>query len=329
MPKHISLETARTQLRTRARLIENGWQQRDIERAVASGEIRRLQPNRYVKGALWSDLWPESRHLLDVAAAHAEMRGGGAAFSYESAGVLHGVPLYRHVPRSIHVTLPQGARASSRSGLMRHRDALPDADVCVVDGIRCTTLERTTFDAVRVLSREASVAFADAALRAVTVSPNAYDLAAADEWKGRMLERVAQSKGIRGVRQAEQVIRFADGRAQLPGESVSRLQLARLGFSRFELQVPVPGPHGREYRVDIGLEEVPAFFEFDGEGKYLDEALRSGRSIEEVLLDEKRREDWIRGTTRRHLIRAEDAHIVTSEALAARLGAFGFSLPRH
>lgn len=34
---------------------------------------------------------------------------------------------------------------------------------------------------------------------------------------------------------------FADGRAQLPGESVSRLYLDDLGFARPRLQVPFDG----------------------------------------------------------------------------------------
>ncbi len=32
------------------------------------------------------------------------------------------------------------------------------------------------------------------------------------------------------------------------------------------------------YYVDFGMDEVGSFGEFDGKGKYLDEAMRSGRS---------------------------------------------------
>ncbi len=327
MLRHITFDQALASTRTRAQLREIGWNWRDIERALASGEVRRLQRNRYVKESLWRELWPESRHLLEVAAAEAEMRDGSAVAAYESAGVVHGLPLYRHIPTAVHLTLPDDARASSRAGLMRHRDALPDVDVEERDGILCTTLERTTFDVVRVLSREASVAFADAALRRVAMTDDDYDFVAAEEWRALMLERIARASGVRGVRQAAEVIRFADGRAELPGESVTRLQLARLGFVRLELQVPVPSPAGRDYHLDLDLEEVETFVEFDGQGKYLDEALRSGRSLEEVLLDEKRREDWIRGITQQRFVRVESPHILTPDALAARLTAFSIPLP--
>jgi hypothetical protein len=327
MPKHITLEAARAAVRTRARLTENGWRQRDIERAVAAGEVRRLQQNRYVKGSLWADLWPESRHLLEVAAAHAEMRDGGAVLSYVSAGVLHGMPLYRHVPDAVHVTLPEGARASSRTGLMRHREPLAETDVETVSGIRCTTLERTAFDVARLLDHEAAVAFADAALRYAAMGRDGYDEHAAAGWRERMLERLAFSKGKRGVRQAERVVMFADGRAELPGESVTRVQLARLGFTAFSLQVRVRAPNDGEYRVDLGLDEADAFVEFDGQAKYLDEALRSGRTLEAVILDEKRREDWIRGVTGRRFIRVEDAHLRSTGSLARRLTDCGIPLP--
>ena len=301
--------------------------EREIARALQAGELRKLQRNRYVAAAVWDDLWPESRHLVELSAAAAEMRTRNGVASYDSAGALRTLPFYRHVPTAVHVTLGRGSGMSSRPGLRRHHDLLPEADIETVFGIRCTSLERTTFDMVRTLSLEAAVAAADAALRQVALGEDGYDEIAAEAWRDRMLERCHGSKGARGVRQAQQVIRFADGRSESPGEAVSRLQLARLGFRRLRLQVPVPAPSGKDYVVDIEIEEVRTFFEFDGQNKYLDEAMRSGRSLEQVLLDEKRREDWIRGTTQRRLVRVESVHIVTPAALAKRLAAFGITPP--
>ena len=78
-----------------------------------------------------------------------------------------------------------------------------------------------------------------------------------------------------------------------------------------QLQVPVAGPTGQTYFVDFGLAEVRAFGEFDGKDKYLDVALRRGAPLEQVLLEEKRREDWIRGTTQWRFARWEDEHSAT------------------
>ncbi|QIG39836.1 hypothetical protein G5T42_10360 [Microbacterium sp. 4R-513] len=289
--------------------------------------MRRLQRNRYVLQSLWDQLWPESRHLLEVVAVHSEMREGGGVQSYVSAGAAHGLPLYRCTPARVHATFPPTARSTSRPGLFRHCEPLPEEDVEVRDGIPCTTLARTTSDVVRVVGRDTAVAFADAALRRVSVVGRRYDSAAAEQWRAGMLERIARARGARGIRQAEEVIRFADGRAELPGESVTRLQLARLGWTRFELQVPIAAPGGGEYFVDLEIEDARTFVEFDGQGKYLDESMRSGRSLDQVVLDEKRREDWIRGVTQKRLVRVEGPHIETTEALAARLAGFGILLP--
>lgn len=118
-----------------------------------------------------------------------------------------------------------------------------------------------------------------------------------------------------------------DGRSELPLESVTKLQLRRLGFVQPDVQVRVPGPGGSDYWMDIGLREADAFYECDGEAKYTDEALRSGRTVERVLLDEKQREDWVRGTTGKRVVRGGSAHAATPAALAARLTSFGIPLP--
>jgi len=303
--------------------------ERQIAGAVRDGELRRLQRNRFVAMAVWEDLWPESRHLIELSAAAAEMRLGGGVASHESAGALHELPFYRHIPDAVHLTLPAGKGMSSRPGLRRHRDQLPEEDIDTVSGIRCTSLERTAFDLARTLRPEAALVAADAALRRTASGADGYDEGVAQAWRERMLERCARSRGARGIRQAERAVRFADGRSESPGESVSRLQLSRLGFRRLRLQAPVPGPAGTDYRVDLEIEDVHTFFEFDGQGKYVEEAMRSGRTLEQVLLDEKRREDWIRGTTHKRMVRAESPHILTPATLARRLAAFGVRPPER
>jgi len=327
MRRHISFADASTAVRSRSQLRSGGMSERDVGRALDDGRLRKLQRNRFVAAALWDELWPESRHLIELSAAAAEMRAGNGVASHESAAALRNLPFYRHVPDAVHLTLPSGSRMSSRRGLQRHGDRLSEEDVEVLSGIRCTSLERTTFDLVRTLAPEAAVAVADAALRQVAMRADEYDERAAAQWRERMRDRCARSTGVRGIRQAQKVIDFADGRSESPGESVGRLQLSRLGFRRLRLQVAVAGPAGQRYSVDIGIDDVRTFFEFDGQGKYLEEAMRSGQTLEQVLLDEKRREDWIRGTTQWRLVRAESSHIVTPAALAARLDAFGVRAP--
>ncbi|MBW9092401.1 hypothetical protein JNB62_01755 [Microbacterium jejuense] len=328
MPRHVSIEQAKAVVLTRERLDRERWKDREIAAALADGTLLRLQRNRYVLDADWADLWPESRHRVEVAAVCGEMGDGGGVIARESAAVIWDLPLYRHTPGAVHVVAPRGQHSHSRVGLQRHTEALPEADTTVRGDIRVTTLERTVLDVARTLPLEAAVAAADAALRQIAFIGGQYDIDAAEAWREGMRARAARATGSRGVRQAIAVIEFADGRAESPIESVGRVQLWRLGFVRVRLQVPVAGPNGKDLHVDLEIEDVESFLEIDGRSKYEDEALRSGRTIEQVVLDEKRREDWIRGTTQKRVVRAEEAHVATADALRRRLAAFGIRSPR-
>lgn len=208
---------------------------------------------------------------------------------------------------------------------MRHAIALDPADVVVRHGVRCTSLTRTVFDIARTLRSEAAIAVGDAALRLVSVAGHEVDLDAAEAWREE-LSALCEA-GLRGVRRARWVSEFADGRAQLPGESISRLHLHRLGFRDVALQVPIEGATGARYFADFGFPRSRAFGEFDGEGKYLEPDLRAAPTAVDAVLAEKRREDDIRGVTGWRVVRWGGAHIRSAEHLGARLATFGVHPP--
>ncbi|MEN2738210.1 hypothetical protein ABCS02_10480 [Microbacterium sp. X-17] len=322
MAHEITIAEAGRVLRRRTELVQAGWSERELTRAEEDRRLIRVRRSWFVESEVWGDLWPEGRHLLDVVAA-AEEAVGGYVFSYASAAAVWGLPLYRWRFDRVHVTGLRGLRASGSSRLIRHEDRLDENDVELVGGLRCTSLERTVFDLVRAASLEAGVSAADAALGRVAVTGRVQADDLADGWRERMRERAVQAGAVRGVKQLRWVIGFADGRAELPGESVSRLQLYRLGFATPRLQIPVSGPGTPEYWIDLGLDDVDCWMEFDGEGKYRDEALRSGRSLEDVLLAEKRREDTVRGLTGRRFVRMESRHLRSPSEFGRRLASFG------
>lgn len=288
--------------------------------------LRQLRRGWYIEQEQWGRMYAEDRHRVEVNAAACDARGP-IVMSHTSAAVLWGLPLYRTSPKNVHETSVSGQRVSSSIKVARHVAPLPLADLAVVDGIRCTSLARTVFDLARTMGREAAVSVADAAERMVALRGREWDLDAVDSWRAGMAQRLDGASGARGIRQARWVAEFADGHAQLPGESVSRVHLHRLGFAKPQLQVEFDAPDGGSYFIDFGLADVRAFGEFDGETKYRDEALRSGLSLEDVLLAEKQREDWIRGRSQWRMARWGTKNIGTTNDLAVRLASFGIHAP--
>ncbi|KUG57880.1 hypothetical protein [Nesterenkonia jeotgali] len=131
---------------------------------------------------------------------------------------------------------------------------------------------------------------------------------------------------------------FADARAESPAESVSRALIHQLGFAAPALQVWIATDIGDE-RVDFewvlqassrsGASRPRRIVgEFDGRGKYFDEALLQGRSAKEVHYAEKLREDALRRTGR-DVVRWGWSDLARPEILAARLALAGVPRARE
>lgn len=306
----------------------NGVSRTRLQHAVRSGELVVVHRGWYVAAETWNGWHTEARHAAKAIAVVRSMRGGDVVLSHTSAAVSFGWPLYRFSPARVHVT---GAHTSgslkASASVARHASDIGD-EVIEVNGIRLTGRARTIADLVGRLPLTTAVALADAALRhsAWTGGSHPYDESAADAWREEVRARAPLQRGARGSVQAQWVVSFADGRAQLPGESVSRLYLHQLGFAPPRLQVRIP--HGSTYyEVDFGLDDVELWAEFDGVGKYTDpEMLRDATTAETVMI-EKQREDEIRGTTRRGMIRWGSPHIRTLEAFRKRLAMFQVFAP--
>lgn len=240
-------------------------------------------------------------------------------FAGRTAAAIHGLPLLTDDGLT-HIVSP-ASRPGSGYEIVRHRGQLGDGDLTEVRGVMCTSLPRTIADIARTEPRELAVSVADAGLRHTAFrSPGAYDVAAAEVL--REAARATLLPHSVGRAKARRVLDFADGRAQLPGESISRIRLVELGFAVPSLQVPVKGPRGRMYWVDFGLDDMEAWGEFDGRTKY-HESASERRSPADIVAEEKRREDWIRGVTKRPVVRWGWADITDAATLGRRLAAFG------
>lgn len=321
----MSVAEASRWLFSRSQLEQSGTTSRAITQHVRHGRLHRVDHAWYVDGASWRTWSVEDQHLIRVIAAHRRRADSACVFSHHSAAVLWDLPLARVDPARVHVS-GAGTNGHVQHGgpaLSRHEVVVAETAMSERGGFRCTSLERTVADLLRCSSEETGVAALDAALRQIAWDDDGrvYD----EERAGSFLAEVGAQlpKGGRGVRRARAMLAIGDGRAQLPGESISRLYLLRLGFARPRLQVPVAGPDGRRFFVDFGLDDVQVWGEFDGRAKYDDPTLRpvdaTGR---DVLRAEKEREDWIRGTTGRRLVRWGGRDIRDADTFAARLAAF-------
>lgn len=314
---------AQSLLTSRETVVRRGGSGGKLAAQCRSGELVRVARGRYIRADAWDSLHSEDRHLLKVLAVAA--RGEGIAhFSHVSAAVLHGLPLYGPEPERVHITHANshGNTGKDLLDVAKHRAELSASDRVCIDGVYVTGLARTVADVLRTAEPATALVVADAALRraACLRSDRAYDDVADAEFRAEVGRRLPV--GGRGVRQARSLLEWADGRAESPGESVSRLHMRDLGFERPRLQVPVPSPRGRNFYLDFGLDDANVWGEYDGESKYRDAELRGGRSLDEVLREEKARHDWIVGTTGRRILRWGSADIRSAQTFRVLLARF-------
>lgn len=287
-----------------------GTTERTLRESVDSGKLIRIRPGHFIEAESWQGAHSEQR---EIAAAHTAQFAarGEHVFSHTTAAALHGLPLFRHAPHRPHVMVGDGRAIGAAPAVFRHHDRW-DGDSGIRDGLRVTTLARTVFDVIRTTRPETAISCADAALRRVSLRDDrGIDGTRAEALRESVLRLVMRAPGRRGIRQARETIAMADPRAESPGESVSRMYLLRLGRGPVELQVPVESPVGGRYFIDFGFCSVLG--EFDGVRKYVDRTVAGDRSMAQVVLDEKRREDWIRARTRKRVIRWTDQEIPTPD----------------
>ena len=317
-----------TDVFSRAVALADGISDDALAQRCARGELVRIRPGTCAVAERWATMYAEQRALWSAAAFLDAARGGRIVFSHTTAAAIHGLPLVRTDPTTVHVIVAGDARSTAR--VRRHRTDIDSDDVLVsADGsFAVTSLARTLVDLARSADRPTSLSATDAALRKVALrGGRELELAAAERLRAEIVARIDAAPGGRGVRGARFIVGFADARAELPGESISRLYLHLLGFPPPGLQTRVPGPAGRTYEIDFDL--GTAWGEFDGAGKYTDARFLRGRTPERALADEKEREDWIRGTTRRPMIRWQFRHLASPSTLGTHLAAFGLHAPRR
>lgn len=204
-------------LRLRAQLLAAGLTDGELQRLRRAGAVTALRRGAYVPAGDARLGEPAARHALLVRAMIPRL-AAGSVVSHVSAAVLHGLPVWNIPLGRVHVTRggTGGGRLTRRLHL--HVAPLERCEVADMGGIAVTTVARTLVDLARSVPFEQAVVLADGALFAGLVDPAG--LAAAQDRAARW----------RGEPAALRAVMFADGRAESPGESRSRIALWRAGL---------------------------------------------------------------------------------------------------
>lgn len=260
-------------------LLDQGYDYDDLRRLHRGGELIRVRRGAY---ALQDrpDLAVEQRHRRLIVGTAPQLRDG-AAFSHGSAAVLHRLPVWAAAVERVHVTRNRSGNGIKRAVVHLHGAPLDGPEIVLIDNMAVTSLARTVVDLARTLPMTQAVAAGDRALAlGLRRQELGACLSAMEHWPG--------------VRAARRVVEFLDVRAESVGESVSRVRLMEEGLPRPELQREIVGPDGRLIaRVDFYWDEHKTVGEFDGKIKY-GRLLRPGQRVEDVIFDEKVREDAVR-----------------------------------
>lgn len=166
-----------------------------------------------------------------------------------SASALHGA-------KWIGADLPAAiiyANSRREPGVQTWEDRIEQDEICVIDGMRVTTRERTALDLASRLPLDSAVAAVDALVQATDVKMADVEL---------LVERY---RGRRGIKSARAALDLVDGGAQSPKETWLRLLLIRAGFPRPQTQIAVCNEWGwAEAYLDMGWEEIKVAAEYDG-----------------------------------------------------------------
>ncbi|MDQ1530208.1 MAG: hypothetical protein QOE37_313 [Microbacteriaceae bacterium] len=289
-----------------------GIARRSLARAAETGRLVQLRRGVYVDGAVWATLDPLGGHLLRIRALQA-VSPRPLVVSHWSAAALRSLPVPRRQLERLHVTVPPGSGRAIQ-GVRAHDLPLLDWEVEDVEGVPCTTWARTVLDVAAASSFADGVAVADAALHGL-------EPALRGPAKELLVARWSALPPRRAVNRVPAVLDFADGDAESPGESVSRVSMHSLGLPRPVLQQVFNDGRGFAGKVDFWFPGPRVIGEMDGRSKYLDPRLNRSDPAR-VVYDEKRREDRLRALVR-GFVRWDWAEASTPSLLGAKLAAAG------
>jgi hypothetical protein len=252
-----------------------------LQRMQRRGELVRVRHGVYVAAAVWESLDDRQRHVLRIRAVLPHLPPG-SFISHLSAAAIHRWPHIGGWPERVHVIDPAASRDRQRAGiLLRRGRPVVSEPPRRAEGVRVTSPIDTAIALAKTLQFAEAVVVLDHVLRAGVLT------------KAELVEALPERPDW-GSARAERAVDFADGRRESVGESFCAARLEEVGAPRPVLQHEFRYADGSVDRVDFWFPEQRIALEFDGRQKYTDPSMLRGRSPEDALWQEKRREDRIR-----------------------------------
>lgn len=275
-----------------------GQDPRLLAKRARRGELIRVRRGAYVSARDWSSLNDRQRHGL-LAAALAGNSLKTPVFTLKTAGLLWGLGVVG-VPQQLQTVTddPRGGR--SKNGVLRTLGSL-DHGVCELGGFRVTDKARTTIELASRLNFAEALAVVDSSRREPSKAPmdTAADWDKEAPWgtalKEKTLEDAVSTLPASSRQQrAAKIIEFSASGSESVGESMSRANMILHRIPLPRLQAVFQLRNGKTARTDFWWPELDLVGEFDGQGKYLRNQLRGGKTLQQVVMEEKARENALR-----------------------------------
>lgn len=255
---------------TYRQLLGAGASREELRTAQGRGRLGRVARGSYVVG--------QPGQVIDRLTAVLRLMPPRAAFGFGTAALLHGFGVV-DIDRP-HVVVPRGDPIPQIKGVAAHEAVLP-FEPMELFGLRCVPPDRCALDLVRTQRRIDALPVLDAALFSGACSPES------------LAAEAPRHCGLRGVRQARELLPLADPRPDCRQESQLRLLLHDAGLPAPTPQFVVSDDTGYGRCVlDLAFERERVGVEYDGSSHLNRPRLRTDRA----------RHNWLemRGWTMRY-----------------------------
>jgi hypothetical protein len=287
--------------------ISMGMDDRAIRRLVRSGTWHRVRHGAYVDRAIWDSMVAEDQHRV-LARAVLRTAGGPAVLSHLTAALEHGAEAWDVDLSNVHFTRLDRRAGRREAGVVQHRGRLSEDEFGLVHGAPVVSAARSLIEVTTVTDVAHGLVIANSLVhqRPEVLSAARSLESGMNHWKDTLATRI--------------VLALADPRVESVAESRTAHLLWSQGIPGFEPQVTVRDGQGHVVgRVDFANPSAGAFLEVDGRVKY--RARPGGKSLDQVLYEERQREKLICRLTGWICIRISWADLANPERLAREIRA--------